>query len=300
MRQLQWDDLRLFLALARFRTVRDAASELGVSHSTIARRAAQLEEAAGVELFRRPRSEFALTEAGEDVMRVAERMENEVAGLQRRALGRDPELKGPIVLTMLDIIALEPLIASLAQFRDNYPGIDLTLDISMSRANLDRGEADIALRFGTSPDGHLIGRQIVDTARAVYATRAYVDTVLANGDGSWIGYTAAGDPEHWKAETPFPSLPTALRIEDMKVQQSACRSGLGLAFLPCMLCDPDPELIRISKPDFPDYQRLWLLKHPDMRGNARVRALTAHLETVFADLKPLLKGETAETVPVQL
>lgn len=296
MRQLDWDDLRLFLALARQRNVRGAAADLGISHSTIARRVARLESNAGVQLFERPRTEFILTSAGADALAVAQAMEDEVSGLARRTFGQDRELRGSLVLTMLDILAVDPLLEALGAFCAEHPQIDLTIETTMSLANLDSGEADLALRFGENPAEHLVGHRLVDTARAVYAAPQYLESHVRTNTARWISYTAFGEPERWKHETPFPDLPTYFRMEDMRTQQAACRRGLGIALLPCFLCDPDPGLVRISDPDFPPFQRLWLLKHADARSNGKVRALTSHLKHVMEEILPLLKGETGEAM----
>lgn len=290
--------MRLFLALARSRNVRDAAQSLGISHSTVARRVARLEEVAGVQLFERPRSDFALTSAGVDALGVAQLLEDEVASLARRTFGQDQALSGPLKLTMMDILATDQFLGALEKFCSQHPQIDLTIDMTMSLADLDKGEADLALRFGESPDAHLVGHQLADTARAVYAAPSYVETHLRTGKAHWIGYTPYGEEERWKAETPFGDLPTMFRMEDMRSQQAACRLGLGLILLPCFVCDPDPGLVRVSEPDFPAFQRLWMLKHSDARSNGRVRAMTEHLRATFEEMKPLLRGQHGETVPV--
>ncbi|MBY8978336.1 hypothetical protein KHP62_21200 [Rhodobacteraceae bacterium NNCM2] len=116
-------------------------------------------------------------------------------------------------------------------------------------------------------------------------------------DAGWIGYTPAGVPERWKDATPFAALPTRLRIGDMRAQQAAARSGLGLVLLPCFLCDPDPGLVRLSDPEFPRHQELWLLRHADARSNARVTALSEHIACGLRGLDPLLTGQTGQTVP---
>ena len=301
MNHLDWDDLRLFLAFVRSGGTRSAAKSLGVSHSTVARRLETMQERAGARFFERREGSPVLTLAGRDILETAERVENEVLGLQRRAFGLDRALEGPLTLTMIDAFATDRLMGVFSSFRKQHPSIDLRIDISLSIANLDRREADLALRFGVSPDDHLVGRRLVDTARAVYATRDYVNTHWPeplSTDAGWISFSGFSESEKWKNATTFGALPTHIRLVDMRAQLAACRAGLGIAYLPCFLCDEDPALVRISEPDFPKHQRLWLIRHADTDGNIRVRTLSDFLAKAFKELTPFLRGETSDLVSV--
>ena len=298
MRQTNWDDLRFFLALVREGNVRSAAHVLGVSHSTVARRIEQIEHSADVRLFDKTKTGSVLTKAGEDMLCVAERIENEIHALQLRTFGLDRELQGAVVLTLIDAIAIDPVMDILSRFCTVNPKIELILNVSTSVANLDRREADLAIRFAESPADHLIGRRLMKTARAVYASEDYISKFWPDpikNNAGWISFTPSGLPENWKRTTPFPKLQTHLRVSDMKTQLAACRSGMGLVFLPCFMCDTDPKLKRISKPDMPGYQTLWLLRRPETKNNARINALSDYLNDELKSLMPLLKGETAQT-----
>ena len=298
MRQVDWSDLRLFLAFVRGGNMRIAGRMLGISHSTVARRIDQLEQQAGAALYERRASQLFLSATGRDLLETAERVEEEVLDLERRSFGRNRDINGPLTLTTVDALAIEPFFDELARFRVAYPQTDLRLVATMSLADLDRGEADLALRFGQSPAEHLVGRRLTPTARAVYAAPSYLEKHMPRPEltgGGWISFSPHGAPETWKSKTPYPTLPTVLRCGDMRSQQAACRSGLGMALLPCFLCDPDPALVRLSDPECVPRQELWLLRHADARGNVRVRALTEHLVGSVARLSPLLLGETAKT-----
>lgn len=292
MDQLSWDDLKLFLAMVRGGTIRGAAKILNTSHSTVARRMERLSEVAGATLIERGTDGLRLTVTGEDMLRTAERMEEEVTALERRSFGLDKALKGTIVLATLDALMVEPMLSMLDGFVKRHPEVDLRLHVSLSLASLDRREADLALRFGTNPDDHLVGRSLMQTARAVYAAPDY----QMGPETGWISFSAEGRPETWKQATPYPDLPTRLRIDDMRTQQAAACAGLGLTLLPCFLCDPDPGLVRVSEPDFPPFQQLWLLRHADARSNARVSALVDHIVAGMRGMAPLLTGQTGQTV----
>ena len=295
MEQSSWDDVRLFLALVRGGSMRAAAQALEVSHSTVARRMEQLERRAGTQLVARVDGALTLSDAGQDLLAVAERMEGELQALERRSFGRDHALSGPLVLAILDALMVPPVLALLAAFRAKHPQVALELKVGMDLSDLERREADLALRFGNSPSDALVGRRIAETGRAVYGAASYVAAhwpdPVAQGAG-WIGFTPVGQAETWKRKTGFAALPTHYRMADMRSQVTAMKAGMGISLLPCFLCDPDPDLRRISAVDFPSYQQLWLLRHADARNNARLKALSDHLYDGFRGLEPLLRGQT--------
>lgn len=296
---MDWSDLKLFLSFIRTGTTRAAGAQLGLSHSTVARRLELLSENSGASLYFRNSDGLQLTSAGQELLETATRIEDEITTYERRSFGQDQELEGAVTLSTGDALSVEPFLSVIAEFTEKYPKIDLRLITSVSVSDLDRQEADLALRFGDSPSDHLVGRRLTKTARAIYASQQYAEMILQDkalkGMG-WISFSGPDDKETWKRSTPYPNLPTNLRCADMRTQQVACRAGIGIVMLPCFLCDPDPDLYRISEPEFVARQDLWLLRHSEMRRNARVRALSDHIVASIPKLMPLLHGETKETL----
>ena len=306
---MDWSDLKLFLSFIRSGTTRTAGEQLGISHSTVARRLDLLSENAGAALYFRNSDGLQLTSTGQELLETATRIEDEITTFERRSFGQNQVLEGPVTLSTGDALSVEPFLSIIAEFIEKYPGIDLRLITSVSVSDLDRQEADLALRFGNSPSDHLVGRRLTETARAIYASHDYAERFLSDpsssnpsssnlgsSDFGWISFSPPGDKEVWKKSTPYPDLKTHLRCADMRTQQIACRAGIGLVMLPCFLCDPDPELCRITEPEFASRQDLWLLRHSEMRKNARVRALSDHIVASIPTLTPLLHGKTKETL----
>lgn len=299
VRQLDWDDLKLFLLFVRSGSTRAAGAALGISHSTVARRLEAISAMAGAPLYHRNGRDIALSQTGEQILATAATIEDEIATLDRRTFGISREISGPLTLSMGDVLAVRPVMEILDGFRQDYPEIDLRLITSASLTDLDRRDADLALRFGQSPDDHLVGRRLTETARAVYLSKALFQK-LQDGepfeDIGWISFSPKGTSEAWKKSTPFPNHRTVMRISDMRTQQIACRAGVGLVLLPCVLCDADPELVRITDPEFVPRQDLWLLRHAELRDNARVRALSDHLVRSLPQLIGAFKGEGGKTI----
>ncbi len=296
---MDWSDLRLFLLFVRSGSTRAAGAALGISHSTVARRLEAMSTLAGAPLYQRQGSKIELSQTGQEVLSTAATIEDEIANLDRRTFGQSREISGPLTLSMGDVLAVKPMLEILDEFRQSHPGIDLRVITSASLSDLDRRDADLALRFGQSPDDHLVGRKLTETARAVYLSRALAQKIR-NGkpfeDVGWISFSPSGSSESWKKSTPFPNHPTVMRISDMRTQQFACRAGIGLVLLPCVLCDQDPELVRITDPEFVPRQDLWLLRHAELRDNARVRVLSDHLVRSLPQLIGVYRGESAVTI----
>ena len=157
---MDWDDVRYFLALARAGSVRAAGTSLGTSHSTVLRRVEALEERLQTRLFDRNRDGYSLTEAGQRVLPSAERVEAEMATIERGVAGADERLEGPVTFTTFDNYIARLLLRELRPFCVAHPAIDLQFSVDFRMADLSRREADIAVRAhgaGTEPADHLVG-----------------------------------------------------------------------------------------------------------------------------------------------
>lgn len=298
MRHEDWDELRYFLAVVRHGSVRAAAAELKVSHSTVARRIESLANYAGGTIFHRRGNEVELSELGEVLLDAASELEGAHDALKRRIFGSKQELRGPVVLTMIDALAVEPVMGLIDEFCRRYPLIDLQLSVSNSLADLNRREADLALRAGAHPDESLIGRRVGRAARAVYIARSLWESLSEEaGSGhegmhglQWVGYSNVAEGEEWKKHTPFPDVVTNVCVPDMRAQILACEAGMGLIYVPCVMCDDNKNLMRLSEPDFPSYLELWLLRHKDSRKNAAVTSLSEFLYEGFRSISGKLAG----------
>ena len=291
---MNWDDLRVFLALARSENIREAADRCGVSYSTVSRRIEGFERRLSARLFDRLPTGFVLTGNGEELLPLAEAIEERVIEADRRVFGKETALAGRIKLSMVDALATHLLMPDLVEFSETYPDIELELDISYSTADLARRETDLALRFAQNPPEDLIGRKLVSCGTAPYATKDYVkkytlDTIPSGGH--WIGYRTGGAAPQWVRKSAFPSLPVHVQIVSLNVQLEACKAGMGLAMLPCFMADPEPKLQRIGPVMFSPRFDLWLLKHSDLRANARVRILSDFLAKRIKRYQPFLRGE---------
>lgn len=154
---MEWDDLRIVLAVFREGTLSGAARRLGVTHSTVFGRLGAIEEQMGARLFERFRDGYVPTPAGETAAAAAARLEDQVLTLERRLSGQDLKPSGIVRITTTDTLGTI-LMRHLPAMRAVHPEIQFEIAISNAMANLTRREAEIAIRPTPEPPEILVGR----------------------------------------------------------------------------------------------------------------------------------------------
>ena len=297
MSGFDWDDLRVFLAVLRAGSVRGAAQNLRVSQSTVSRRIDGLEGRLGARLFHRMPKGLVATETGEDIQARAEAVEAEMLGIEREVLGRDAALEGNIVISMAPPIARHLMMPVMAEFMDTHPAITIDVRTGYGLSDLSGREADIALRFTEDPDPHLVGRRLPDLSQSVFATPDYLATHLLRGPeatGAWIGHDRGAEAfPTWVRKGPFPDCPVQFRCGDIDGQTAAAKAGMGLAMLPYLIGDQEPDLVRVPGAGDLRSTPFWVLSHPDLRRTARMRACTAFIADRLTKKADLLSGKAA-------
>ncbi len=294
---IDWDDLRVFLAVLRSGSLRGAARMLGLNHATVNRRLKALEAGFGSQLFDRSRDGFVPTQAGEDLLGSAERVEDEMFKSQRHIAGRDANLNGEVKVSLPYAIMRGFLAADLCSFSDLYPGIDLDLDLTDRFSDLARLEADVSIRMAHERTDDVLGRRLVQYSKAIYAAPEVannLDPTAGTFDESriWIGWHGGDGQNTWIRGTPYPNLPTRHNLPLHALQMEAARAGMGLAMLPCFLGDRDSGLVRVpGTAPIPD-RSIWLLSRPDLRRTARVRAFVDFIAAAILDHRALLEGRS--------
>ncbi len=277
---LDWNDLRYFLAVTRTGSTLAAAKNLRVSQSTISRRVTALEDAIGVKLFVRKPSGYTLTPRGESVLPAAESVEAAVLSFSDSIAAEARRVAGTVRLTTVESAANAWIIPTLGLLRARYP--DLRLEIMTSDQNLDilRGEADVALRFGTKPtEEALIVRHLVDMQEAFYAHEKLVSTLGMPEeleDMSRYPLVLTMDQEgrinRWLAER-FPDAEIAHRANTLSSIITSVRSGIGASILPCLMGDDTRGLVRLLPPIAELTTPGWMVTTDDARRQPHIRAL---------------------------
>jgi DNA-binding transcriptional LysR family regulator len=280
---LDWNDLRYFLAVARHGSTLAAGRALRVSQTTVARRIAALEEALALPLFDKRQAGYSLTPAGEELLARAEQVETAANGFSEAATAHTRDLSGTVRITTEEIYAITLLAPLLAEIHQLHPEIRIDLDTSQAVRDLGAGEADISLRStkGDDQQAGLVGRQLCIDDWALYCSRDYATrygvprTLSELKNHSFIGGGGGNLWIHYQAwlKTLGLEQQVAMHHATSGGLLSGIRSGFGIAVLPCIVADADPDLIRCLPPRSDHERVLWLFTHERVRHTPRVRTV---------------------------
>jgi molybdate transport repressor ModE-like protein len=291
-RGMDWDDLRYVLAVARTGSALRAARSLGVNQTTVLRKLDTLEAAIGTSLFERRKTGQTLTRAGRLVTDAAERMAQEVHALENALAAQRRTLAGSVRLTTSEGLAGRLVSPCMRAFHALYPGVLIELITSDERLDIARGEADVALRASSRPEGAgIVARRMPDIDWTIYCSRAYAaergiptcrDAIRGHDIVGLDGRMAELPGWLWlKASAPDAVI--RFRSTSFMSVVSNLRAGLGLGALPTIIGDAEPELVRCFEPP-PDLRaELWLIVREDIKGEPHVRAFTEFLAGYVRD-----------------
>ena len=170
-----WNDIRYFLAVAHTGSLSAAARAARVSQSTVSRRIRELESRLGARLFERLDQGYLLTEAGKNIVDMATSMERAASNIELEIGGESLHPIGSVRLTTTEGLGACWLAERLPRFWEAYPQIEIDLVIGEGLIDLQRREADIALRIGTPGSDALAGRPLGCIECGLYASRAYLE-----------------------------------------------------------------------------------------------------------------------------
>src|ERR1700731_3870495 len=225
---LDWEDVRYFVALARYGTLSATARGLRVNHATVARRVTSLETLLGRPLFDRRASGYALTVDGKAVLDEARSMDEAALSVLRR-LDAGTELSGLVRLTVGRVLAERFVIDRLRTFHERFPAIDLEVIGGSRVVSLARREADVALRYGSPKDSELVARRVATITFGFYASPAYRDKLKAGDTPAFIGFDEESDfiaEAGWLSRR-FGDRRFSFRTTSQTTQAVAARAGYG-------------------------------------------------------------------------
>jgi DNA-binding transcriptional LysR family regulator len=292
---LSWDDFRYVKAIADTRSLAGAAQSLGVNHSTVFRRLGQIEHQLGSRLFERGRAGYSLTPCGEDMVRLADRVSEDITAFERKVTGQDLRPSGELRITTSDMVLLHLLTDVLVGFRHAYPEITLDVVVSNLLLNLSKRDADVAVRATYHPPDSLSGKRVCRLAWAVYGAKTepqQFDPATDVPRHNWVSLvdqTAVARAARWLKDRGGEDH-IVYKVNTMLGLAEAVAGGVGIALLPSFVGETVPGLARLS-PALPDLEgELWLLTHPDLRNTARVRAFLDFCAAEMIKRSKVLEG----------
>lgn len=282
-----WDEIRTAYHVARQGTVSGAANELGVHHATVIRHIDSLEARLGTKLFQRHARGYTATEAGQDLLQVAQATDDQFTQLVGRLRGRGDSVTGELVVTSL--AGLSPLLAPImARFTMKHPDVTLRLLTGERVFRLEYGEAHVAVRAGgrapDQPDN--VVQKLAALPTAIYSTQSYLDRHgTPRRDEDLADHVLVG-PDKENSRAPFyqwmaenvPRAQVRLRMTDSQAANHAVLAGAGLGFMSTWEAAEHPELIQVFPPREEWSSFLWLVTHVDLHRTVKVQSLLAFLK----------------------
>ena len=298
MKNFDWDDLRVFLAIHRQGNLSAAARTLKISQPTAGRRLAGLEESLSARLFDRHPDGLVPTAAGAELVEMAEQMERAADAVMRRQPSFADKIQGSVRISAFEQTC-SFLTTHLRFIREALPEVDIEISVAHISANLSRREADLLIRECRPDSPGLVGRRLGEISHAIYSSQTYAEqnpsafTNKRYAACDWVG----PDDEHlyfagqkWLRVKLGERLP-ALRCNNGTVFYDAVRKHAGLAILPCFIGDRDPDLIRVSKPLQDAAATHYLIVHQDLRNVPAIRAMMDIIVKLYESRRNELVGD---------
>ncbi|MEK6345962.1 MAG: LysR family transcriptional regulator [Burkholderia sp.] len=288
--EVDWQDVRVFLALGRHGSLSAAARALGVNHATISRRIQSLEATLGEKLAERRPEGYVLTPAGTRALSVASDMESSVQTLGRG--GADDAPKGIVRVNAPPALSQGFLIRKLAELPIRHPGLDIDLATDLRSISLERHEADIAVRVDRPEDGDFIAKPVGSMAYGFYGTPAACERIEAGGALTLVSFDEASTyiPDAGWLSQQYPQARVAFRASNHVAQAAAARSGVGLALLPHYIGRQEPELRPCAIGPTRPPREIWLLLRRQDRKDLPIRTVVEHVARVFDEARALFEA----------
>ena len=278
---LDWQDVRVFVALARQGSLSATARMLSISHATVARRLHSLEQSLGEKLVERRLEGYVLTPAGTHALEAASDMEQSAQILGRGMTDGSPS--GLVRVSASPGLSAGFLTSKLVVLAMRYPRLDIDLSPVLRSVSLERHEADIAIRFDKPTDGDIIARPLTTVGYGFYGTDDACRSIEAGGDLVFIGFNEADaylSAATWMSET-FPRARVAFRAKDQFLQSIAARSGGGLALLPHYIGRSDALLRVCDLGALPPARDVYLVTRRRDRKDASIRVIAEEIVAIF-------------------
>lgn len=294
---MDWDNLRVFLAVARAGQFVAAARQLKIDHATVGRRITALEQSLNARLLERRTTGVSLTAAGQHLLGAAERMETDVLQAQAALTDTAVELSGTVRVGAPDGFSTYYLAPLCAAFIDRYPAITIQLVPTPQVVPLAKREVDIAVVLEKPDAGRFVTRKLTDYALGIFAARSYLDrhgTPKSADDlhrHRRVGYVedyAYSSALNYVQEL-YGTTQTAFQCASAIGQLEAVRAGVGLGVVHCFIAGRHPDLVSVL-PERSAVRAYWIVEHEDTRGLGRIRAVHDFIVEATAADRGLFTG----------
>ena len=242
MRDLDWDDLRFFLAVSERGSISGAADFLQVNHSTVLRRLTSLEKRLDAQLFDRLPDGYKLTAHGNELRDRLRGVTEQIETAQRSLSGRNLGLAGAPRITTTDTLMHGLLMPYFAEFRALNPAIRMEIAVNNTFLSLTRREADVAVRPSNRVPENLVGRRVGRLRTTIYASKSYLKKSAKKKE--WAAYDWVAPDEtlahlaqaKWMREH-IREDRVVVHLDSLLGMVAAVRNAMGLGMLLCLSAD---------------------------------------------------------------
>jgi len=282
---MNWDDLRIFLAVARAGQILGAARRLELNHATVSRRVTALEAALSTKLFRRLTTGTELTLEGERLLEVAERMEADLIAARADMADEGETVSGTVRIGAPDGFGVSFLASRLGRLTALHPELTIQLVPVPRSFSLSRREADIAITVERPTEGRLVAVKLVDYTLGLYASRDYAQAQgLPTDKDTLRGHRLVGyvhdlaiSPGLDYADEFLPGWPAGFSVSSALGQVAAVRSGAGIGILHAFIARAHEDLVPVEAA--PSIRRAyWLVYHESMRPLRHIQAVAGFVQ----------------------
>ena len=282
---LNWDDLRVFIDVARTANLAQSSRRLKIDHSTVSRRVAQLESALGFSVFERTRAGLKLTDMGERILRHAESVESAIIGIRSEA-GGEVAASGVVRLATMEGIASLYLAPRLPILREMAPDLRLELVTSPQVIHVARREADLFLSFFRPPGQGLVSEQIGQFTLNLYASPLYLarrgapknkGELQAHDFVTYIDDLIQVDAVRWLRDV-VDEVHSVFNTNSMIAQMNAAAAGIGLVLLPRFSIHDGSPLVRVLEQEAFTTREIWVNVHHDLQFAPRIKTIVKFLK----------------------
>lgn len=286
-----WDEVRTAFQVARMGTVSGAAEILGVHHATVIRHIDAIEARLGVKLFQRHARGYTPTEAGQDLLRVAQATDDQLSQLAGRIRGQGSGVAGELVVTSLPAFS-SLLVPVLARFQEANEAITVRYLTGERLFRLEYGEAHVAVRAGTAPDQpDNVVQPFFAQSMAMYASRSYIDRYgMPDATDALASHWFVGNDDE-SSRAPFNKWLRAevgvdrirFRSSDVTAMTEAILAGAGIGFVPAWEAAKYPDLVEVRPTRVEWSAPTWLVTHVDLHRTPKVQKFLQFLKESAKD-----------------
>lgn len=296
---MNWEDIKIFLEVARAEKLSQAAMRLNKDASTVSRRIHKLEEQLATKLFERSIDGHVLTLDGEQLLASASMMEQQATNAFNHIALEKTDESGLVRIGLTEAFASYFLTPNLSLFYQQHPNIDIDLLHSSRDVKISRNEADIAISLEKPNNTSMIVTKLCDYQLNLYVNKysevgkTIDDNNLPINQLPWVSYVDSllfTEQLAYFNELTEDIVPV-FRSNSVISQYQAIKHGLGVGILPCFLAEQDPDLKQIYCREIEIARTFYLITHPECKRLARVAFVWDFLKALCLDKANILIPE---------